>query len=172
MSHLNYRFCPHCGESLELREAHGALRPVCPACGFIHFRDPKVAVIALVAASDRVLLIRRGVEPERGKWALPGGFMDAGEMPEEALVRELVEETGLNVHIDRFLGVFPMAPLARSGGGIVLAYLASLDDELARMLCVQDDALEAGWFAPDDLPAPLAFDSTFALLRAWRHGEI
>ncbi len=149
-----------------MREAHGALRPVCAACGFTHFRDPKVAVIALVAAGNRVLLVRRGVEPERGKWALPGGFMDAGEMPEEALARELAEETGLKVRIARFLGVFPMAPLARSGGGIVLAYQASIDgDESPHPLCVHDDAVEAGWFSPDDLPAALAFDSTFALLR-------
>jgi len=173
VSDLNYRFCPYCGVSMELQEAHGALRPVCSACGFTHFHDPKVAVIALVASGERVLLIRRGVDPERGKWALPGGFMDAGEMPEEALARELAEEVGLDVRIERFLGIFRMAPLARSSGGIVIAYQASIDAEQPSCAARgQDDALEARWFTPDDLPIGLAFDSTVELLRAWRDGEL
>ena len=93
-----------------------------------NFKDPKVAVIALVTSHDRMLLIRRGVNPGKGQWALPGGFMDAGEMPQEALVRELYEEVGIQVEVGELLGIFAMVgpvghtrgyrvSLRRGGGG-------------------------------------------------------
>ncbi len=140
---LDYRYCPYCGGPLENRPAHGSVRPVCPACGFMQFRDPKVAVIALALAGERVLLVRRGVEPEQGKWALPGGYMDAGEMPEAALARELLEEVGLPVRVERLLGIYPMAPPARSFGGIVLAYAVTPAGDGLPALCVQDDVTDA-----------------------------
>jgi len=58
------------------------MRSVCPSCGFVHFTDPKVAVIALVTHADKILLARRAVDPAKGKWALPGGYMDAGRSEE------------------------------------------------------------------------------------------
>ena len=172
MSRLDYHYCPYCGEPLERREAHGSIRPVCPKCGFTHFRDPKVAVIGLAVAAEHVLLIRRGVDPERGKWALPGGFMDAGERPEGALERELAEEVGLTVSVGRLLGIFPMAALARSFGGIVIAYHVIPSGGGLPALQVRDDATDAGWFLPDKVPACLAFDSTHTLLRMWRDGAL
>ena len=103
MNQRIYRFCPLCGTPLETRWMFQRERPTCPACGFVHFRDPKVAVIGLVTWRNRVLLIRRGVDPMKGMWSLPGGYMDAGEMPANALVRELVEEVGLHVTVDRLV---------------------------------------------------------------------
>ncbi len=172
VSGVNYRYCPYCGGPLEERSAHGCVRPVCPECGFTQFRDPKVAVIALALAGERVLLVRRGVEPEQGKWALPGGYMDAGEMPETALARELLEEVGLPVRVERLLGIYPMAPPARSFGGIVLAYAVTPAGDGLPALYVEDDVTEAGWFPAHELPACIAFDSTRTLLRRWRTGDL
>lgn len=167
ISRAGYRYCPFCGAPLERRERFGALRPTCPACGFTQFHDPKVAVVALVTGGGRVLLVRRGVNPARGRWALPGGYVDAGELPEEALRRELREEVGLEAGQGRLrlLAIFPLVGHPRGAQGIVLAYAAPLDGPLPA--AAQDDVQEARWFAPDELPADLAFASTERLLADW-----
>jgi ADP-ribose pyrophosphatase YjhB (NUDIX family) len=170
MNLRDFAYCPYCGTPLVAREAFQRLRPTCPACGFIHFRDPKVAVIGLVTWQDQVLLIRRGVAPLAGKWALPGGYMDAGEMPADALVRELREEVGLHVAIHRLLDIFPMAGPGVVNGGIVLAFHASAAAHESPPLACDDDVSEAGWFAGHMLPDDLAFDSTVTLLAQWQRG--
>ena len=171
MSPVDYRYCPHCGAELKPVQVLHQQRPGCVACGFVHFRDPKVAVVGLVTQGDRVLLIRRGVDPGKGRWALPGGYMDAGEMPVEALQRELNEEVGLAVTVQQLLDIYPMAGAQGPSRGIVLAYAAvpaasPLDPELQPLTC-RDDVTDAAWFTGEELPTDLAFDSTHALLAAW-----
>jgi len=164
---LEYRFCPYCSKPLVRRNAFGATRPVCPNCGFVQFLDPKVAVIGLVTSDGRVLLVRRGVDPERGRWALPGGFMDAGEMPEQALKRELMEEVGLEINIEELVGIYPMVPRRRIAGGIVLAYRATPAQGDCPALEQNDDVDEASWFAAGEIPADVAFESSQELLSEW-----
>jgi ADP-ribose pyrophosphatase YjhB (NUDIX family) len=171
MSTRTYRFCPLCGTALENRLAFQQMRPVCPACNFVHFRDPKVAVIALVTWQGQVLLIQRGVDPMKGKWALPGGYMDAGEMPADALKRELREEVGLEIEVSALLDIFPMAGPGVFNSGIVLAYRAHLNDEGMPTLCCDDDVCEAGWFAADAVPDDLAFASTETLIAQWQSAQ-
>ena len=77
----NFIYCPRCASRLEHKVVFNRTRPCCAKCGFIHFRDPKVAVVAFVTFDDKLLLICRAVDPGRGMWALPGGFMDAGVRP-------------------------------------------------------------------------------------------
>lgn len=163
---VNFRYCPLCATPLaeELRDQ--AVRPVCPACGYTQFHDPKVAVIGLILHGGRVLLGQRAMDPGRGKWSLPGGFMDAGEMPEAALQRELLEELGMRVRIRELLAIFPMDNAAGERVGIVLAYGAVPADS-PQIVHVADDVQAAGWFQPDDLPAELAFASTRSLLQNW-----
>jgi 8-oxo-dGTP diphosphatase len=168
MSIRTYNYCPLCGSKLEERVAYNQMRAVCPTCGFVHFHDPKVAVIGMVTWDNRVLLIRRGVDPMKGRWALPGGYMDAGEMPADALMRELREEVGLEVEIDELVDIFPMVGKGVVNSGIVIAYRATLRrDEPPPLIC-DDDACEADWFRFDDLPDDLAFESTRVLLAQWR----
>ena len=153
---------------MEKRVAFDRVRPVCPNCHFVQFHDPKVAVIALATWADRVLLIRRGVEPMKGMWALPGGYMDAGEMPPDALARELQEEVGLDVRIVALLDIFPMAGRGVVSQGIVLAYQCVVEGEqMPRLLC-QDDVTDARWFQAESLPPDVAFDSTQTLLAKWK----
>ena len=148
-----------------------ALRPVCSACGFVQFPDPKVAVIALVLHQSRVLLIQRAVDPAKGKWSLPGGYMDAGEMPREALKRELLEEVGLRATIGELIEIFPMVSDEGDRIGIVLAFLGepSASPEIP---FVADDAQDAGWFKTDEIPAELAFESTESLLKDWTDSSV
>ena len=89
-----FRYCPRCAAPLEVRPVGQKKRPVCPSCGYKHFVEPKVGVGVFVLHQGRILLVRRAMEPERGKWSLPAGFLDPGEDPALAAQRELCEETG------------------------------------------------------------------------------
>ncbi len=152
------RFCPNCGQPVEDQVKFGRVRRFCPACGYIHFVDPKVAVVTFIERDGRVLLVKRGVDPERGKWSLPGGYVDFGEDPILAAVRETAEETGLTVEITRLVDVtFPPNKV------IVIAYAARVIDGT---LGAADDVEDVGWFTPGDLPE-LAFESTQRLVSQW-----
>jgi 8-oxo-dGTP diphosphatase len=168
----DYVYCPRCATPLEQRERYGRLRAVCPACGFIHFHDPKVAVIALVLHEGRVLLIRRAIEPGKGLWALPGGFMDAGEMPQVALQRELQEEVDLRIDVAHLLAIFPMVMRSGSSQGIVLAFQAMPADGQQVVLRCDAEVCDARWFAASELPVELAFESTQTLLAQWMAGQL
>ncbi len=155
------RFCPRCGAALEERHCFGARRPCCPACGYVHFYDPKVAAAVFIQREGRILLIKRAVDPERGKWALPAGYVDALEDPRVTAVREVQEETGLQVRLTGLLDVFYSQQ--RPGASIIIVYRAEV---IGGDLRPQDDAAEVAWFGPDDLPE-LAFASTRELVNAW-----
>ena len=162
-----FRFCPYCASSIVEEVRFNAVRPICSACGFVQFQDPKVAVIALVLHQGKVLLIQRAVDPAKGKWSLPGGYMDAGEMPEEALQRELQEEVGLRVKIGELIDIFPMINDEGQRIGIVLAFRAEPSSS-PKIPYVADDAQDAGWFGAQETPAELAFESTETLLTDWK----
>lgn len=167
MSQHFYQFCPRCAHALEDRPFEGKVRRTCLACGFIYFPDPKVAVVALIETNARVLLIRRAVNPGRGLWALPGGYMDAGELPEAALRREVSEEVGIDITVGELLEIFPMVNGGGRSLGFVLAFQARpLDPIITPVAC--DDADAAAWFSAKEVPAALAFDSTQRLLACWQ----
>ncbi len=157
--HTEVNFCPRCGTRLEQAVCFGQERPVCPACGYIHFADPKVAVAVLVEQNGRVLLVRRVNAPFRGLWTLPAGFVNAGEDPARAAERECKEETGLSVRVNRVLDVIAGREHPR-GADFVIAYLAEV---ISGELTAGDDADQAAWFDRDRLP-DLAFEATRKIL--------
>ena len=126
-----------------------------------------MAVVALVEANARVLLIRRAVNPGRGLWALPGGYMDAGELPDAALRREVLEEAGIEIVVGELLEIFPMVNGDGRTPGIVLAFHAHPRDHLAAPIA-HDAAAAVAWFSAAEAPSALAFDSTQRLLARWR----
>ncbi len=164
-------FCPQCATPLVDREVFGRVRRVCPACGVILFRDPKVAVGGLVLHQDHALLVRRAVHPEKGKWALPAGYMEYDEEPIPALKREIREETGLQVRVLRLLDVFPLHnPFAR---GVIIVYQAEPEPPVPDTLQGEDDIDLARWFLPSEVPWDmLAFESTRIILRRWTEGAL
>ncbi len=162
--HEPVKFCIRCGAPTEARPAFGRLRAVCTRCGHIHFEDPKVAVAVFILREGRVLLIRRGVSPERGKWSVPAGYVEAGEDPRQAAVRECREETGLAVSDLQLRDVIARQG-EEEGADIVIVYEGAVASGVPR---AGDDADEASFFGPNDLP-PLAFPSTRLILARWRN---
>ncbi|HMK08342.1 MAG TPA: NUDIX hydrolase [Anaerolineales bacterium] len=163
MADRTVRFCAACGNPVEERLAFGRVRPICPRCGWIYFADPKVAAGVLVVHEDKVLLVRRAIEPMQGRWSLPAGFVDAGEDPQEAARREALEETGLEVEITGLLEVYSGREHP-AGADIVLVYSARLGGGQLR---AADDAAEAAFFGEEELPE-IAFEATRLSLAAWR----
>jgi 8-oxo-dGTP diphosphatase len=165
-SPMNY--CPHCTRSLVKQVAFNRLRSVCLACGFVDFQAPKVGVSLLITDEEgRLLLIRRAIEPAKGKWGLPSGFVDWDESPEEAAMRECVEETGLVASELRLFEVVHYDDDFR-GPGINLTYEARVADGILRP---GDDAAEARYFASSELPVAeeLAFVTHRAFLERWKN---
>jgi 8-oxo-dGTP diphosphatase len=121
----------------------------------------------LVDGEGRVLLGRRAREPLAGLWDVLGGFMEPGETPEECVVRELREETGLAVTVGRYLGGFADVYGDEGDATMNLAFVCSQAGGEPRPA---DDVSELTWFAPDGLPPDreIAFASSVAILRAWR----
>ena len=107
-----FRFCPLCGGTLEARllKTSEPDRPVCTACGFVLYLDPKVAVGTIIEAGDnRIVLVRRALDPGYGKWVFPGGYVDRGEELPAAAIREAREESGLEVRIDGLVNIYSYA---------------------------------------------------------------
>ena len=157
------RFCSRCGATLEAGRGAGG-RPRCPACGHVLYADPKVAAAVILERAGRILLTRRNHEPGLGRWSFPSGFIDRGELVEAAAEREAFEEVGLQVAVERLVGVYS-AP----GDPVVLVVYAAAAPEDAEPVA-GDEAFEVGWFAPDALP-PLAFERDVEIVADWRRGN-
>ena len=99
------RFCPRCSNPLEERyiEDEQHRRKVCTGCGFIFYLNPKVVAGAVPKQDGRIWLARRNIEPSRGSWTFPGGYVDLGERVTDAAIRETYEETRLEVCLDGLL---------------------------------------------------------------------
>ena len=124
------------------------------------YKYPRPAVTAdcIVITKEtepKVLLIQRGIDPFKGCWAFPGGFMNMDETTEQCAIRELKEETGLRLSDVHQIGAYSKVDRDPRGRTITVAYLAIVDEPIA--VTGQDDAAKAEWFPIDALP-PLAFD--------------
>lgn len=158
-----YKFCPQCGGLLQKRllKSGEPERLVCTACGFIFYIDPKLAAIALVPLDGGLVLVRRAIDPGYGLWVVPGGFVDAGEPVQEAVVRETLEETHLTVLVKRLFNVYSY----RDHRTVVLAFLT---EYLKGELAAGDETLEARVFALKEIPwEKIAFSSTRDALKEY-----
>ncbi|MFP4662548.1 MAG: NUDIX domain-containing protein [Halanaerobiales bacterium] len=135
----SYNYCPVCGDKLDQDKIDGHVRKHCKHCDFVHYINPKPSV-GIIALKDRkIVLIKRGVDPGKGNWSLPSGFVETGETAEEACLRELKEETGLSGDIVQLLGVYTED--ARIYGPVmVIMYLV---DNLKGEMKASDDAVDA-----------------------------
>jgi ADP-ribose pyrophosphatase YjhB (NUDIX family) len=163
----SYQFCPRCGGPLERRllKSSEPQRPVCARCGFVFYIDPKIAVGTIInTEADRVVLVRRAIDPGYGKWVFPGGYVDRGEALTDAAVREAREECGLDVRLDALVNVYSYPGRAP----VIVVYAATV---VGGALCVDDECLETAEFEPARIPwDDLAFRSTHEGLTDYLQG--
>jgi 8-oxo-dGTP diphosphatase len=159
-------FCSACGAQLVERTVDHRPRRVCPACGRIHWRNAKPCAGALVIRNGKVLLIRRTIEPFLGYWDIPGGFCEVDEHPTETAVREVREETGLEIELVGLMGLWLDEYV--SSATLNVYYLAR---PLSRHIHPGDDARGAAWFAPGALPQLIAFANGRQALTTWASGD-
>ena len=148
-------WCAKCRAEMTTREIGGRPRRVCTDCGHIHFVEPKVGVGVAVIEDGRLLLVKRGFEPEKGKWSLPAGYLDPGEDPQSHAVEEVEEETGLLIEVTGLAGVFHNPP-GKGGASVFILYHGAVRGGELR---AADDAIDARFFARAELPE-IAFAST------------
>ncbi|MEA3492997.1 MAG: NUDIX hydrolase [Candidatus Margulisiibacteriota bacterium] len=144
-----FKFCPLCKGSLRQVKIDGRKRQSCPKCGWINYENP-VPVVACAAINKKgeVLITKRNLEPGKGKWALPGGFVEWDEASEDACLRELKEETGIDGEIKRLIGVY-VQRTAKYGSLLVIGYIVGV---LHENITVNSELKEARFVSQRDIP--------------------
>lgn len=154
-------YCPFCGRTLYRRNHEGRIRPYCDRCATPIYENPVPATAVVVAdPASGILLVKRNVDPRKGEWALPGGFIELSEAPDRGALRELVEETGVSGTIDTLLGV-ETNNSDTYGTVLIVGYLVT---QYSGDLRAGDDAQEVAFFPPEAMP-PIAFNSHAAFIR-------
>jgi ADP-ribose pyrophosphatase YjhB (NUDIX family) len=157
------KYCSECGASVEHRVPPGdnRLRHVCTVCETVHYQNPKIVVGCVPEHQGRILLCKRAIEPRRGYWTIPAGFMENGETLEQAAARECAEEALAAVHIRGLLAVVNL-PYAHQVHVMFRAHLATAE------FGAGDESLEVGLYRADDIPwADIAFPSIDFTLRRY-----
>jgi ADP-ribose pyrophosphatase YjhB (NUDIX family) len=156
--------CSRCGGRLQLGSVTGEDRDrlACEACGHIAYVNPRLVVTTIpVTDAGDVVLIRRGIEPGKGSWAQPGGFLEVDETLAEGAIRETWEETGLIVEPGELIGLYTRLEAAV----VVLAYEARITGGRATLT---PEAMEIRTFPPEQIPWDgIAFSTSTWALRDW-----
>jgi NAD+ diphosphatase len=155
------RFCPSCGMGLERKLVDDQERLACARdCGFVHWDNPVPVVAAIIEYQGRVLLARNAAWPE--DWfALVTGFLERGESPEEAVLREVMEEVGLAGEISGFVGLYPFFKQNQ----LLIVYHITADGEVSLGKEIADYKLEE---KHDVRPWPMG---TGPALRDWLRSQ-
>ena len=156
-----FQFCPVCGNRLDFSKLK-ALEPsrlFCPSCDFVLYLDPKVVACSILEMDGKIVLLRRAINPQKGKWVMPGGYVDRGEEVKAAALRETEEECGIKTRISMLLGVY-------SYSGQVQVVIVYVTKYVSGNLISGDETLEARLFSENQIPwANLAFQSTVDALK-------
>lgn len=162
----SFRYCPHCRAELSVRLIEGRDRAACPDCGVVFYENSKPCAGALVSdAEGRLLLARRAIQPFFGMWDIPGGYLEAGEHPKDGALREVREETGLEVRITGFGGIYMDTYGANGVTTLNVFYEAAV---VGGQLSALDDVSELAWFAPEALPFDaFSFENGKQAIRDW-----
>jgi ADP-ribose pyrophosphatase YjhB (NUDIX family) len=161
------RYCLACGARLQTTRQEGRRRRSCRRCGWTFYNNPVPAAVAIVEGRNGILLARRAGPPYEGTWDLPGGFLESGELPDRALVRELREELGVRAVITRLHG-FSVDRYGPAGIPILaVVYLARLVGQPS----ARSDVAEVRWFPRTAIPwRGIGFPSITRTLREYlRH---
>ena len=160
-------FCMSCGARLIRRRHEGKVRPLCEKCGWVYFKNPACASAVAIVMDGKLVLVKRGVPPHTGSWCLPSGFGEYDESPEETAVREVKEETNLDI---RLLGLYKtyFSDSCPGKNTVVHVYLA---EAVGGEMAPGDDATDVRAFPLDDLPAKIAFRAHLEIVTQIRKRE-
>ncbi|MSP11961.1 MAG: NUDIX domain-containing protein [Chloroflexi bacterium] len=161
---MRFQFCPRCGTPLTYRDDHGIERPGCASCGYMYYANPVPCAGILVEDQGRMLLVKRARAPFKDYWDIPGGFLESGEHPVDGARRELLEETGLDIRVGDFLGIWMDTYGADAISTLNIFYRGQIAGGVPRP---SDDAVLLGWFAPGELPPNIAFAHAPLVLAEW-----
>lgn len=150
----HFIYCPYDGQKLVANRKIETGHSFCRSCGFVDYQNPKACVAVLILQGDKILLARRGIEPAKGRWDIPGGFVEAGETVEEAVLRETLEETRLRVRVREYLGSLPDVYDARRLSTLNLCYWVEI---VRGVPTAKSDVDALAWFRLEKLPKKLAF---------------
>jgi ADP-ribose pyrophosphatase YjhB (NUDIX family) len=141
------KYCSECATPVQWQIPAGDNRPrhVCPGCGLIHYRNPKLVVGTLPEWRDRLLLCRRAIEPRRGLWTLPAGFLENGETAWQGAARETLEEAGARVRPLALYSLFNLPHIDQ----IYLLFRATLLEPECQPGA---ESLEVGLFTEAEIP--------------------
>jgi ADP-ribose pyrophosphatase YjhB (NUDIX family) len=120
-------------------------RMICPDCGFIQYDNPKIVVGSVVRAGDRILMCRRAINPRRGFWTLPAGYLELNESPIAGAQREAWEEARARIAIDALLAVYDVPRISQ----VQLIWRATLIDPA---IAAGPESLDVRLFAWDEIP--------------------
>jgi len=149
MIKTQFEFCPLCKYYLCKKKIDGQKRLVCQKCGWIHYVNPLPVVVSAVRNKDgEIFVARRNTEPGKNRWALPGGFIELNESPEEACLRELEEETSLKGRVKRLIGVY-IQNIRYYGSILVVAYEINV---LKNKILLNSELKEGKFFSKKDIP--------------------
>lgn len=153
MKQVDIKFCTKCGYPLKSTIVQNRQRKYCQNCDTIYYDNP-IPTVATVARNElnQIVLVKRKVEPKKGYWALPGGFIDDGESAIQAALRELQQETGLEGIVKRFIKIFNHKS-ELYGYIIIITYEVSI---IGGKLQAGDDAESVNFFDIKEIPS-LAF---------------
>jgi ADP-ribose pyrophosphatase YjhB (NUDIX family) len=161
---MRFNFCPNCGSELT-RDPTDAWAPQpCARCSATHYHNAKPCAGALVIRDGCVLLVKRAVEPFKDWWDIPGGFLQARELPADGAVREVLEETGLRVRVIGLHGIY----LDRYGeDGDMTLNIYFLAEVVGGKEHARDDVQALHRFSPNALPPDIAFVHARQVLEDW-----
>jgi ADP-ribose pyrophosphatase YjhB (NUDIX family) len=146
-------------------EGENRERVSCLDCGHVFYENPKVVVGALVAHEERVLLCRRAIEPRRGFWTLPAGYLELNETPAEGAVRETLEEAGASIAIDGILAIYSISRIAQ----VQIIHRARFADPDRPFIQAGQESLDVGMFGLDEIPREdIAFPTVLWAIDAFR----
>jgi 8-oxo-dGTP diphosphatase len=157
-------YCLQCGTPLVARLQEDRERPTCPACGYILYLDPKVAVAVVLGDENGVLLGKRCIDPGSGRWSFPAGYVNRGEVLEEAAVREVQEELGVQVQLTGLVGVYS----SRGDPVVLVVYGGRIVQGDPR--ADKHEVSEVRRFPLDGLPE-LAFPHDRQVLAEWKRAR-
>lgn len=161
---MKYRYCYHCGTRTISKQIDGRLRDFCKKCQLPLYENPIPSVAVVVANQQgELLLVRRSVEPGIGEWCLPGGFIEIGETPQEAVARELKEELGIDIQSPQLLDVGSHLN-GYYGDVLIIGFTLQIDEKLK--IIPGDDVSEAVYFSIENRP-DLVFRVHEDFLNTW-----